>query len=87
MQYLFSASLFNNFTKFFFLFLKAFRLCVNKAEDIDVLKYLLENKGDIGVKDKGGRTILHFAASSNFVETVQYLVEEMNAGIDCSSNV
>ncbi len=70
----------DNFILFFF---KAFRLCVNKAEDIDVLKYLLENKGDIGVKDKGGRTILHFAASSNFVETVQYLVEEMKAGIDC----
>jgi ankyrin repeat protein len=55
--------------------------CHANPNDILILKYLLEENADIEAKSMIGWTVLHFAAESNSVDILRFLVEEKNAGI------
>lgn len=51
------------------------------AEDIDIVKTLMENGADLSAKSNNGWTLLHFASENWSFEVVQFLVEEKEFGI------
>jgi hypothetical protein len=50
------------------------------AEDLDIVKYLLEEGADINAKSNDGKTMLHFAAANFSIDVVKLLVEEKEFG-------
>ena len=57
--------------------------------DTQLVEYLIEDRGcDKNVKDKEGRSCLHYAASSRNIKTIQYLVltQQLNSTVDFRGN-
>ncbi len=46
------------------------------ADDIDVVKYLMENGANLTEMSNNGWTLLHFAAHNHSYKVVTFLVEE-----------
>jgi len=46
------------------------------ADDIDVVKYLMENGANLTERSNNGWTLLHFAAHNHSYKVVTFLVEE-----------
>ena len=60
--------------------LPAFRRCDEIAEDLDIVKFLLENGANLNARSNNGWTLLHFASANYSLEVVQFLVEEKDLG-------
>ena len=58
----------------------AFRPYYEIAEDIDIVKALVENGANLKAKSNNGWTLLHFAAANWSFDVVQFLVEEKYFG-------
>ncbi|CAD8197314.1 unnamed protein product [Paramecium pentaurelia] len=49
---------------------------------LDLIKDLRKNEGNLNIPDFDGRTILHLAAASKQIEIIKYLIEEVHVNIN-----
>ena len=56
-----------------------------RGDDLEIVKYLLENGADINAKDNYGTTALMKASSNGQLEIVQFLIEN-GADINIKNN-
>lgn len=52
---------------------------------VNVLRVLHENGGDLNSRDSQSNTVLHYAALSNDVDLVHFVLQNATMTVDCAS--